>query len=55
MSHAEGGDERQIHLEERAGLIAGNRYSMPASVSFKKGSGYAELSKYFPAPTGVAA
>lgn len=55
VSHAEGGAERQIHLEERAGFIAGNRYSMPASMSFKKGSGYAQLAEYFPAPTGVAA
>lgn len=55
VSHAEGGSERQIHLEERAGFIAGNRYSMPASLTFKKGSGYAELAKHFPAPTGVAA
>lgn len=55
VAHAEGGTERQIHLEERPGFIAGNRYSMPANISFKKGSGYAELSRYFPAPTGVAA
>ncbi len=53
VTHAEGGAERQVHLEERAGFIAGNRYSMPASIVFKKGAGYAELSKHFPAPTGV--
>ncbi len=53
VTHAEGGKERQIHLVEGAGFIAGNRYSMPDSVTFKKGNGYAELSKYFPAPTGV--
>jgi rRNA maturation protein Nop10 len=55
VAHAEGGSERQIHLEERAGFIAGNRYSMPASISFKQGQGYVELSKYFPEPTGVVA
>ena len=53
VSHAEGGAERQIHLEERAGFIAGNRYSMPATITFKKGAGYTELAKFFPAPTGV--
>lgn len=53
VAHAEGGQERQIHLEERAGFVAGNRYSMPATITFKKGAGYAELSKYFPAPTGA--
>lgn len=55
VAHAEGGSERQIHLEERAGFIAGNRYGMPASISYKKGSGYAELAKHFPEPKGVAA
>lgn len=52
-THAEGGVDRLINLEERAGFLAKNRYSMPASVPYKKGSGYAELSKHFPAPTGV--
>ena len=54
VSHAEGGSERQIHLEERAGFIAGNRYSMPASITYRPGQGYSELAKYFPEPTGVA-
>lgn len=55
VAHAEGGTERQIHLEERAGFIAGNRYGMPSNIVFKKGSGYAELSKHFPAPRSVVA
>lgn len=55
VAHAEGGSERQIHLEERAGFIAGNRYNMPASIVYKKGSGYDEMAKYFPQPTGIAA
>lgn len=55
VAHAEGGQERQIHLEERGGFIAGNRYSMPAAVTYKKGQGYAALAEFFPEPTGVAA
>jgi hypothetical protein len=55
VAHAEGGKERQIHLVEGAGFNSKNRYSMPDSIPYKKGNGYVELSKYFPAPTGVAA
>lgn len=55
IAHAEGGSERQIHLEERAGFIAGNRYAMPASITYKPGQGYNELAKHFPEPTGVTA
>lgn len=55
VTHAEGGQERQIHLEERGGFIAGNRYSMPAAVTYKKGQGYAALAEHFPEPTGVTA
>lgn len=55
VTHAEGGSERQIHLEERAGFVAKNRYSMPPSITFKRGEGYDALQKFFPAPTGVAA
>lgn len=53
VSHAEGGKERQIHLVEGAGFLAKNRYSMPDSITYKKGKGYEELSKFFPAPTGL--
>ncbi|OJH53504.1 oxidoreductase [Agrobacterium pusense] len=55
VAHAEGGKERQIHLVEGAGFNAKNRYSMPDAVPYRKGQGYAELAKHFPAPTGVAA
>jgi AAA domain len=55
VAHAESGGDRNIHLEERAGFIAGNRYSMPPSVPFKKGAGYSAISQYFPAPTGIIA
>lgn len=55
VAHAEGGKERQIHLVEGAGFQAKNRYSMPDALTYKKGKGYEELSKHFPAPTGLIA
>jgi hypothetical protein len=55
VTHAEGGKERQIHLVEGAGFIAGNRYSMPDSITYRRGQGYTDLSKYFPAPRGAIA
>lgn len=48
VSHAEGGKERQVHLNEGAGFNAKNRYSMPDAVSYRKGQGFAELAKYWP-------
>jgi hypothetical protein len=48
VTHAEGGKERQIHLTEAAGYTAKNRYSMPDTIVYKKGAGYAELAKYLP-------
>jgi hypothetical protein len=50
VAHGEGGGDRQIHLEERPGFLAKNRYDMPNIVPFKLSKGYAELSKHFPAP-----
>ena len=47
VAHAEGGKERQIHLSEGAGFNAKNRYSMPDSVTYRKGNGYAELAKFW--------
>lgn len=55
VTHAEGGKERQIHLTESAGFVAKNRYSMPDSVVYRKGSGYSSLAKYFPPPRGAVA
>jgi hypothetical protein len=55
VAHAEGGKDRQVHLSEGAGFQAKNRYSMPDAITYRKGKGYEELSKYFPAPTGVIA
>lgn len=48
VSHAEGGKERQIHLNEGAGFNAKNRYSMADSIVYKKGKGFAEMAKYWP-------
>lgn len=48
VTHAEGGNERNIHLSEKAGFVAKNRYSMPDSLKYKKGEGYAALAPYFP-------
>ena len=49
VAHAEGGKEILIHLNEGAGFVAKNRYSMPDSLIYRKGHGFTELSKYFPA------
>lgn len=53
VAHAEGGKERQVHLNEGAGFNAKNRYSMPDVISYKKGEGFTALSKHFPEPTGI--
>lgn len=55
LTHAEGGGTRWMFLEERPGFIAGNRFSMPAEMQFKKGEGYTALAKYLPAPLAEAA
>lgn len=48
VAHAEGGKERQIHLSEGAGFVAKNRFSMPDAITYRKGNGFNELSKYWP-------
>lgn len=48
VAHAEGGKERQIHLNEGAGFNAKNRYSMPDTIKYTKGDGFTELAKYWP-------
>lgn len=47
VAHAEGGKERQIHLNEGAGFLAKNRFSMPDNIAYRKGQGYAALSKFW--------
>lgn len=54
VAHAEGGKERQIHLNEGAGFNAKNRYSMPDSVVYRKGQGFDALAKYFPGNDNAA-
>lgn len=49
IAHAEGGKERQIHLNEGAGFVAKNRFGMPDSITYRKGQGFAELAKFWPA------
>ena len=49
------GSERVIYTDERAGFLAKNRLNMPPSIPYKKGNGYAELSKYFYQPHDTAA
>lgn len=46
--HAEGGNERNIHLNEKAGFVAKNRFGMPDSIKYKKGEGWSALASYFP-------
>ncbi len=42
------GSERVIYTDERAGFLAKNRLNgAPASIPYRKGSGFTELSKYF--------
>jgi len=55
VAHGEGGGDRQMHTEERPGFLAKSRYQMPPTIPYKIGKGYAELSKYFPAPYGAVA
>lgn len=49
------GAERVIYTDERAGFLAKNRMNMPASIPYRKGSGFDDLSKYFYGATSEAA
>lgn len=48
VTHAEGGNERLVHLSEKAGFVAKNRFSMPDSFKYVKGAGFKEFTKYLP-------
>lgn len=48
IAHAEGGGARMIHVEERPGYLAKNRYGMPAHIPYRKGQGFAAMAQYFP-------
>lgn len=43
-----GSGQRIMYLEARPGFVAGNRYSMPDEITFKRGSGYTNLAKHLP-------
>jgi hypothetical protein len=43
-----GSGERILYLDERPGFIAKNRYDMPASIGFPKGSGWTEFERHLP-------
>lgn len=47
-ARADGGGQRWIYAEGRPAFVAKNRYGMPPKLMFNRGSGFAELSKYFP-------
>jgi len=47
ISRQVGSGDREIHLEERPGFTAGNRFNMPSSIQYKAGNGFTELSKHF--------
>ncbi|MGM4911473.1 ATP-binding protein [Rhizobium sp. 768_B6_N1_8] len=57
VNKAEGmsGAERVIYTDERTGFLAKNRLNMPPTIPFKKGSGFATISKYFYTAHPVAA
>lgn len=46
--HATGGGSRWIYCEGRPAWCAKNRYGLPDKVRYTAGTGYAELSRYFP-------
>ncbi len=48
VTHAEGGKERQMHFSEQPGFNAKNRYSMPDSIAYRKGQGFADMVKHWP-------
>lgn len=48
VTHAEGGKEVQIHTVGGAGFHAKNRYGLPEAVTYRRGSGYADMAPYFP-------
>jgi hypothetical protein len=45
---------RMIYLEARPGYVAGNRYSMPDSLQYTKGKGFAAIAKHLPAPANTS-
>lgn len=54
VSHAEGGKEVLIYPAGGAAFHAKNRFGMPDSIPYRKGNGYAEMSKYWLKPQAEA-
>lgn len=47
VARSEGGGDRELHVEERPGFTAGNRYpGMPPSLLYRQGNMYAQLARY---------
>ncbi len=53
VNHVEGGKTREIGFNLAAAYDAKNRYDMPEVITYKKGKGFDEISKYFPPAIGV--
>jgi hypothetical protein len=49
VTHAEGGNERLIHFNEKAGFLAKSRHPAPDSIRYVKGKGFDEIAKLLPA------
>ena len=54
VKRGEGAGLRIIHLDERPGFIAGNRYTMPSEITFTKGKGWDQIAKHLPKPAEAA-
>ncbi len=48
-NRAEGGSQVWIHATPKPAFVAKNRYGIPSKFPYKRGEGFKELSKYFPA------
>lgn len=48
VTHAEGGNERLIHFNEKAGFLAKSRHPAPDSIRYVKGKGFDEIAKLLP-------
>lgn len=49
-----GGGDPWIYARGKPAFIAKNRYGLPDKMPYRRGAGYAELAKYFPAPRASA-
>lgn len=54
-ARGEDGGAVLIHTTGKPAYVAKNRYSMPQTIRYERGKGYAALAQYFPAQAEVAA